>query len=255
MEPLPAQQRLRAQIDLPTPVAIWVIVAHAIAQFTPLLLLWVVYANWEFIVANTYAPGLFYLAIAIMMTASAFEIAQNTSDNWYLEPDMGSTTQPALADFVFYLLTGSSMVILIAACMGHLWWLVASSAVLVGVSAFLYLSDRAPFAVLGIVGLLSTTALFLTFGDPIVFMQIVTGQLTLYFFSLLLKTKAQSMHGFTAFLSTSGLWMLAWAITGSAAGEPKSWVLVITLAAGLGLAAILFKPKLEKLSATPRRSE
>jgi len=254
METHTVLKRLRAQIDLPTPVAIWVISAHAIAQFTPLVLLWVVYANWEFVAANTYAPGLFYLAIAIMMATSAFEIAQNTFDNWYLEPGMGSTDQPALADFVFYFFSSASLVILIAACMGHLWWLVLSSSALVGIFAFLYLTGRAPFAVLGILGLISTIVLFLAFGNPIIFLQFVTVQLTLYFFTLLLKTKAQSMHGFTAFASTLGLWVLAWAIIGSAAGQPKSWIFVLILAAGLGLAALLLKPRLEKLTATSHRS-
>ena len=254
MKSISARQRLRDQIDLPTPVGVWVIAAHAIAQFTPFLLIWVVYDNWEFVVANTYEPGLFYFAAAIMMATSAFEIAQNTFDNWYLEPGMGSTTDPALADFVFYLFSCSSFVILIAACMGNLLWLIGISVLLVGLFAFLYLTDRPPFSALGILGLVSTTTLFLSFGDPVVFMQIVTGQLTLYFFSLLLKTKSQSMHGLTAFTSCTGTWFLAWAISGSASGEPKSWTFVISLTIILSIAALFFKPRLEKLQATPRRS-
>lgn len=253
MEALPARQRLRAQIDLPTPVAIWVLGAHAIALLTPLLLLWAVHANWEFVAARTDAPGLLYVAVGVMMVASAFEIAQNTSDNWYLEHGMGSTTQPALADFAFYLFSSAGVVILIAACMGDSWWLIAISGLLVGVFAFLYLTDRTPFAATAILGVISAITLYMTFGDPVVFIQIVTGQLTLYFFILLLKTRAQSMHGCTALANASGLWVLAVAIAGSASGETRSWVFVIGLVIGLGLGAILLKPGLEKLAATPRR--
>ena len=89
---------LRAQVALPTPVAIWVLAAHAIALLTPLLLLWAVYANWVFVSALAAAPGIFYVAVAFMMAASAFEIAQNTADRWYLEPGMGSTDGTALSD-------------------------------------------------------------------------------------------------------------------------------------------------------------
>ena len=101
-------------------------------------------------------------------------------------------------------------------------------------------------------GFVSTLALFFAFDNPIVFLQLVTGQLTLYFFTLLLKTRAQSLHGCVALVSTSGLWVIAWAIDSSAAGRPPGWVLLVVLAVAAGGLALAMKPRLEKLKATPR---
>lgn len=244
---------LKAQIDLPAPVAVWVFAAHAIALLSPLVLLWAVYANWDHVAFRASAPGFFYVAVAFMMASGAFEFAQNTADRWYLLPGMGSTTSPALADFLFYMCNALSMMALITACIGGIWWLLALCAVVAGAFAFLYLTGRQPYAAFGVLGFLSTLALFLTFDNPIVFLQLVTGQLTLYFFALLLKTRAQSLHGCVALVSTSGLWVIAWAIHSSANGRPPGWVLLVVLAVAAGVLALALKPRLEQLKATPRR--
>lgn len=249
----PSPVGLKAQIDLPAPVATWVFAAHGVALLSPLLLLWAVHANWDYVAGQANAPGFFYLAVAFMMASGAFEFAQNTADRWYLLPGMGSTTSPALADFLFYMCNALSMMALITACMGAIWWLLALCALLAGVFAFLYLTGRPPFAAFGVLGFVSTLALFLTFDNPIVFLQLVTGQLTLYFFTLLLMTRAQSLHGCVALVSTSGLWVIAWAIYTSASGRPPGWVLLVVLAVAMGGLALALKPRLGRLKATPRR--
>lgn len=249
----PAPAGLRAQIDLPAPVAAWVFAAHAIALLSPLVLLWAVHANWDYVAGQANAPGFFYLAVAFMMASGSFEFAQNTADRWYLLPGMGSTTSPALADFLFYMCNALGMMALITACMGVIWWLLALCALLAGVFAFLYLTGRPPYAAFGVLGFVSTLALFLAFDNPIVFLQLVTGQLTLYFFTLLLKTRAQSLHGCVALVSTSGLWVIAWAIHSSAGGRPPGWVLLVALAVAAGGLALALKPRLGRLKATPRR--
>ena len=81
-----------------------------------------------------------------------------------------------------------SMLALITACLGGVWWLLALCVLVAGAFAFLYLTGRPPFAAFGGLGFLSTLALYFTFDNPIVFLQLVTGQLALYFFALLLKT-------------------------------------------------------------------
>ncbi|MYA31750.1 MAG: hypothetical protein F4Y31_11015 [Gammaproteobacteria bacterium] len=248
----PAPAGLKAQIDLPAPVAVWVFAAHAIALLSPLLLLWAVHANWDYVAGQANAPGFFYLAVAFMMASGSFEFAQNTSDRWYLRAGMGSTTSPALADFLFYMCNALSMLALITACMGVIWWLLALCVVLACVFAFLYLTGRPPYAAFGVLGFVSTLALFFTFDNPIVFLQLVTGQLTLYFFTLLLKTRAQSLHGCVALVSTSGLWVIAWAIYSSASGRPPGWVLVVVFAVAAGVLALALKPRLGRLKATPQ---
>ena len=67
---------LRAQIDLPAPVATWVLAAHAVAVLTPLVLLWAVHANWDYVAGQANAPGFFYVAVAFMMASGAFEFAR-----------------------------------------------------------------------------------------------------------------------------------------------------------------------------------
>lgn len=243
---------LKAQINLPAPVALWVLTAHAIALLSPLLLLWAVHANWDYVAVQANAPAFFYVAVGFMMASGAFEIAQNTADRWYLLPGMGSTTSPALADFLFYLCNALSMMALITACIGGAWWLLAICILVAGVFAFLYLTGRRPFIAFGVLGFLSTFALYFTLDNPIVFLQLVTGQLTLYFFALLLKTRAQSLHGCVALVSSSALWVIAWAIHSSAQGRPQSWLLLVALAAAAGVMALVLKPRLEKLKATPR---
>ena len=175
----PAPVGLKAQIDLPGPVAIWVLGAHTIALLTPLLLLWAVYANWEFVFARTIAPAFFYVAVALMMASAAFEIAQNTADRWYLTVGMGSTTRAALADFLFYMCNALSMLALITACIGGFWWLLGLCALVAGVFAFLYLTGRQPFMAFGVLGAGSILSLYFAFNNPILFLQLVTGQLTL----------------------------------------------------------------------------
>ena len=249
----PAPAGLKAQIDLPAPVAVWVFAAHAVALLSPLVLLWAVHANWDYVAGQANAPGLFYLAVAFMMASGSFEFAQNTADRWYLLPGMGSTTSPALADFLFYMCNALSMMALITACVGVIWWILALCVLLTGLFAFLYLTGRPPFAAFGVLGFISTFALFFTFDNPIVFLQLLTGQLTLYFFTLLLKTRAQSLHGCVALVSTSGLWVIAWAIHSSSAGSPPGWVLLVVLAVAVCGLALALKPRLEQLKATPRR--
>ena len=248
----PAPVGLRAQIDLPSPVAAWVLTAHAIALLSPLILLRAVHANWDYVAGQANAPAFFYVAVALMTASGAFEISQNTADRWYLLPGMGSTTSPALADFLFYMCNALSMMALITACVGVIWWLLAVCALLAGLFAFLYLTGRPPYMAFGVLGFISTFVLYFTFGNPIVFLQMVTGQLTLYFFTLLLKTRAQALHGCVALVSTSGLWVIAWAIHGSAQGRSQGWVVLIVLAVAAGGLVLALKPRLGRLKATPR---
>ena len=244
---------LRAQIDLPAPVATWVLAAHAVSFLTPLLLLWAVHVNWDYVAGQARAPAFFYVAVALMMASAAFEIAQNTADRWYLLPGMGSTTSPAMADFLFYMCNALSMLALITACAGAVWWLLALGGLAAGLFAFLYLTGRRPFLAFGALGAASTLALFFTFDNPIVFLQLVTGQLTLYCFALLLQTRAQALHGCVALVSTSGIWVVAWAIHSSAQGRPLSWTLLIAMGVFAGVVALVLKPRLAKLKPTPRR--
>ena len=115
--PRPCARRLTCQRRYRREPAVWVLAAHTrIALLTPLLLLWAVHANWGYVAAQAAVPGLFYVAVALMVAGAAFEIGQNTADRWYLEKGMGSTDSTALADFLFYLCNCLGTLALIAGC-------------------------------------------------------------------------------------------------------------------------------------------
>jgi hypothetical protein len=75
---------------------------------------------------------------------------------------------------------------------------------------------------------------------------------TLYFFGLLLRTGAQSLHGCTTVAAASGLWFTVLAIGNGAAGRATSWLVLLAALAAAALALALLRAPLSRLAATPR---
>ncbi len=242
--------RLAQAIRLPFGTAVWVLMAHLLTLLSPLVLLYVVQKEWLYVSGQMDFPFLFILAIILMMVSSAFEIAQNTIDEWFLTEDCASANGTSLCDFLFYAFLVLSMALIVIACAGSLWWVHVT--ILAGVIAFcgLYLTDHNPFPVLGIVGLASTLALYVTFDNPAVFLQMVCSQLTLYFFALLLTTGAQWLHGLTTGANAVGICVVAWAVNDAAQGQAASWLFVVGVALVTGLAALLLRPLFLKAQPT-----
>jgi len=72
------------------------------------------------------------------------------------------------------------------------------------------------------------------------------------FFSALLKTGAQVLHGFTTIAASSGIWFFLWAVENGDAGTPNSWLLAITiLVVGAGVIAAAW-PLMLKLPRSER---
>jgi hypothetical protein len=242
---------LGRDVQLPLPVAIWVLGAHAYALFVPVILLLAIAHHPEVAGAVDY-PLMLYVAIGLMMAGSAFEIAQNAIDKWYLTPETGSAEGTGFCDFLFYWLIIASQAAIAIACVGSQSWVVALGVLGVLIFPVLYFRQTAQFAPLAVLGLLATVAAWWRFGDPVIFLQLLLTPLTMYFFGCLLKTGAQVLHGCTTAAASSGVLFVAWGIHGAATGQPQSWLTIALIAGVTGLVAIVLRPQLLRLSPTPR---
>jgi hypothetical protein len=244
--------RIKADIHLPTGTAIWVLGAHVYALLVPLVLIMAVHHHWDALGSLTAYPVLFYVAAGFMMAGSAFEVSQNTIDHWYLTPEKGSAEGTGFCDFMFFWLIVASQGLVAVACMGNHLWVVALAILFTLLFPVLYIRQTLPFVPLLVLGILAMVAAYLSFGDPIVFLQLVMSQLTMYFFGYLLKTGNQMMHGFTTLAASSGVFFLAWAIHGGITGMPQTWITVAVATLVTLAAALLMRPVLATLPATPR---
>lgn len=250
----PAEEIL-APVHLRGREAAWVLSAHAYALLVPLAFALAIYYYWDYLSATTYNPFFFFFAALFFAAGAAFEVAQNTMDNWYLTRETASAQGRGLIDLMFYWCITAGQALGAFAIAGDRWWVV-----LIGVGAmvalpFLYFRDGPYFAPLGMANLLAIGLAFEAFGDPAVFLQLLMVGATMYFFEALLRTGAQSMHGFTTLTASSGVWFLIWAIAGGASGEPLAWLSVVVIAAVSVGAAFATWPFLQRLPATRRVTE
>lgn len=246
------RQKILLPVEIPWAEAVWVLTAHLYATLVPLALSVAVYYHWDYLVATTYNPFLLYIAVGLMCAGSAFEVAQNTIDNWYLTSDVGSANGVGLCDFLFYWLITAAQALCAIAIGGGSWWvtLVAVSAVLI--FPICYFRQVAHFAPLLVVNLLVVFLVHSAFGDPIIFLQILLTGVTLYFFAVLQRTGAQVIHGFTTLAASSGIWLFVWALKNGAAGTPSSWESLALICAAVIGAGLSLWPMLMKLPTSAR---
>lgn len=244
--------RLSHDVQLPLPTAVWVLGAHLYALLVPLVLITALTHHWEGVSVSVDYPILLYFAAGMMMAGSAFEIAQNGIDKWYLTPETGSAEGTAFCDFLFYWSIVISQALVALACMGQNPAVVIISTLGVVTFPFFYTRQIAPFLPLAVLGFLSVATAYLRFNDPVIVLQLLLSPLTMYFFGSLLKTGAQLLHGFTTAAASSGVLFLAWGIHGGLEGQPQSWPAVIAVIVLTLLAALALRPLLLKLQRTPR---
>ena len=241
-----------ASIELPWPVATWVLSMHAYSLMVPLGLCVAVGVNWEYLTATTYNPLLFYIAAGLLCAGMAFEVAQNAVDRWYLTSETASANGISFSDMLFYWLITAGQALCAIAMAGDIWWVVAIAVGAFVVFPFFYIRQVAQFAPVSIASLLTTCIAYVKFGDPIIFLQLLLSAVTIYFFTILLKTGAQVIHGFTTLSASSGVWFLAWALSNGANGVANSWRFVLITMLAVLLAGLVLWPRLIKLNASPR---
>jgi hypothetical protein len=241
-----------ATIEIRWPEAVWVLGAHAYALLIPLTLCAAVHAHYDFLLATTYKPYLFYIAAGLLTAGSAFEVAQNAFDRWYLTGETASANGTGFSDFLFYWLVTAGQALCAVAIGGDTWWVLLIALSAIAVFPVCYIKQVGHFAPLSVVSLLTVSLAYQAFGDPVIFLQLLLAGVTMYFFAALLKTGAQVIHGLTTLAASSGVWFFVWALHSAAAGVTHSWLLVLTIASGTAILGTALWPLLTRLPASPR---
>lgn len=241
-------QQLAQEIDLPLPTAVWVLFAHLVTILSPLVIIVVVLRHQQPLEIMLFSTELMLASAALMIAGSIFESAQNTFDRWYL-----TRIEPSFCDFLFHSLINLSLAAIALACLGQYLWLWAIMGVCCLGFALCYLKGWNDAPMRTPISLLSAGAFYWIFGDPIIFLQFLMVFLTIYFFGLLLKTHCQALHGFTTIVNGFTALFIALGIGNAVDGNPTPWWLVIAVVVITVALALLIKPKLAALSATPRK--
>jgi len=243
------------QVDLPPLVATWVLGIHGLALLIPLTLLIVVEHQSELVAARADYPDLFPLAVLLMMLGSAFEMMQNHADRWYVTPESASAGGQSSADMLFYSFITLSQAVIIIACVGQTVWLSVPALLLALSQPFFYLSGRFVMLPLAAVGLLSSAVAYVTFGDPVILLQIGMPAVTGFFFGILLSTGNQLMHGLTTLAASFGVVLLAWGIQRSGTLVLDGWLVVVAVVIAVLVLLLGTRRFLRSLKPTPRPSQ
>lgn len=225
------------------------LVAHLLTILSPAVLVVAAVAYWPTLSAVTAYPALIFVAATLLVIGSVCESAENTQRRWYL-----TEQQPSLMDWLFNSCIAGFMVAVVITFRGDLWWLTLLALVLLGVYMVAYLVDWPTDPLQGVLGTVYVLTLYAVFRDPVVFLQMLGVFLTVFFYKLLLATRAQSLHGFTTLVNGVGLMALPWAIYNHANGTTLGWWTVGIVIAVTVAVALLLRPTLMRLSPTPRAS-
>lgn len=247
-----ARQQILSAVEIRGPEAAWVLIAHLYATLVPLALCVAVYNHWDYLLETVHNPFLFYVAVGLFCAGSAFEVAQNAIDKWYLTADAGSANGAGFCDFLFFWMVTAGQAVCAMAIAGDEWWVHLIATVSLILFPILYLWQVAHFAPVTITSLLVVILAYQAFGDPVIFMQFLLVGATMYFFTMLLRTGAQIIHGFTTIAASSGLWFLVWALHNAAAGTQTSWAFVISMVVAVSVAGAALWPVLVRLQTSER---
>ena len=192
-------------------------------------------------------PDFLYYASGCLIVGSLFEIIQNTKDRWYITAETASGKESGLFDglFTFFILTGQAFILI--ALMGNANWILWTAVLATITTPIFYIKEQFVFLPTSIIGLLNVIIGFYIFSDPIIFLQLATVMMTLYFFNLLIKTKAQLFHGLTAISASSGVWFFVLSVNNAAQSQVpgnflyqlSNWLVVLSIFIGLSFIFLL----------------
>ena len=207
-----------------------------------------------FLSETIHRPDFLYYASGCLILGSLSEIIQNCKDHWYITAETASGKESGLFDglFTFFILTGQAFILI--ALMGNANWVLWTALLAILTTPIFYIKEQLVFLPTSIIGLLNVIIGFFIFSDPIIFLQLVTVVMTLYFFNLLLRTKAQSFHGLTALSASSGIWFLILSVDNAAQGQLSSWLTLVSIMIGLSFIFLLNWKWLNKIGETKNYS-
>jgi hypothetical protein len=242
------RDQLRQEFDLPAPIAIWVVLTHFFVLACPLAVIWAVDVYSSMLPNAIAHPTLIKLASAIYIGATAFEVAQNSADRWYL-----TEATRSVADLFFNSFMTLAFAMYAIGFYANVW-MTGAVIVLTLLYPIAYINNHpAHRGINGIVVFLGTLSIYLVTKDPVVFLFLTVNALAVYLIVLLTKRHAQWLHGWAAFFF--GLAFLAWplAIMNAANGTAASWTFVIAVSVVIAVLAAAVTPLINKMAATPRR--
>ena len=238
-------QQLREEFDLSAPLAAWVVFTHFFVLACPLVLIWAVYAYGRELPITSAVMVL--VATAVYIGATAFEVAQNSADRWYL-----TEATRSVADLFF------NAFMTLAFCLYTIGFdgntLMNATAIILTIAfPIAYIKDHPSFrGINGIVVLLACFSLYRVTEDPAVFLFMLGNALGVYCIIFLMKRRAQWIHGFAAFIFGLGFLAWPWAVVNAAGSAQISWGLTAGIVVGCALIAAAITPLMSKAKETPR---
>lgn len=242
------RQQLLEEFDVPASLAVWLVLTHIWVLASPLALIWAVDAYSDQLTRPFANPTLIMLASAVYIGATAFEVAQNTVDRWYL-----TKASMSGADLAFNAFMTVAFCMYTIGFYGNTWMVIAAVLLTLAYPVAYINNHPSHRAISGIVVTLGTASAWLATGDPVVWLFMVGNVVAVYLFVFLFKYGSQWLHAWAAF--TFGLAFLSWpwAIVNAAKGEPKSWLFVAGVTAAVVAVMAALVPLLAKTRLTPRR--
>lgn len=241
-------QQLRKEFDLTPSMATWIVLTHFFVLACPLAFIWAVNAYGNQLPTPLANPTLVLIASAVYIGATAFEVAQNSADRWYL-----TEATRSVADLFFNSFMTVAFWLYIVGFVG-LGWFALVAAVPTVLFPFAYIANHPSHrGINGVVVLMATASLYWVTGDPAAFLFMVGTGVGVYFITFLIRRYAQVLHGWAAFFFGLGFLSWPWAILNAANGTRISWTTfgVVTVIIVAVLAAMA--PMLNKSAATPRQ--
>jgi hypothetical protein len=241
------RDQLRQEFDLPVPIAIWVVLTHFFVLACPLAVIWAVDVYGSMLPNSIAHPTLVKIASAIYIGATAFEVAQNSADRWYL-----TEATRSVADLFF----NSFMTLAFAMYAIGFYandWMTGAVIVLTLLYPIAYINNHPAHRGLnGIVVFLGTLSIYLVTEDPTVFLFLTVNAFAVYLIVLLTKRHAQWLHGWAAFFFGVAFLAWPWAIMNAANDTAASWTFVIAVSVVISVLAAIVTPLINKMAATPR---
>jgi hypothetical protein len=242
------EQQLREEFDLPTPIAIWVVITHVFVLSCPLILIWVIDKYASLLPDALANATMVQLASAVYIGATAFEVAQNSADRWYL-----TVATRSVADLFFNSLMTVAFCMYTIGFYGNTWMSLAA-VILTIIYPFAYIRNHPSHGgINGTVVLLATVSFYLLTGDPAVFLFLSGTGLGVYLITFLVKRHAQWLHGWAALVFGLAFVPWPWAIVNAANGETASWGFCVGVTLASGVLAAVLTPFMTKMAPTPRR--
>ena len=242
-------RQLRREFDLTSAMAFWIIVTHVFVLACPLLMIWAV-GEYAHQLSTPFAfPTLIHIASAVYIGATAFEVAQNSADRWYL-----TEATRSVADLFFNGFMTLAFWLYIVGFLGFGWWAVAAAPLTLLYPVAYIWNHPSHRGLSGAVVLIATMALYQVTEDPAVFLFMVGNGVGVYFIVLLMKQHAQVLHGWAAFSFGLGFLSWPWAVMNAAEGTQISWLARAGFTGAIALVLVALSPILKTLPATPRQT-